>query len=181
MKIIKAWRVMACLTVALIAAASGASGVAQGAPRTTTTGTQRPAAASTSLCRSIGQVDRLVVRRVDEFPQNGIHFSFPAVTVVTEVSSVQDVAKVVCALPRIPMGVMSCVIDLGIYYRLSFTTANGAFPTVVASATGCQTVRGIGPARWVAGSPNFWRRLGKAMGLASPTWATFRGTGGALG
>ncbi|MGD0874344.1 MAG: hypothetical protein ABSA14_05050 [Acidimicrobiales bacterium] len=179
MKIIKTWRVGACLTVALIAAASGASGVAQGAPRAMKGGTVPAAAASTSLCRSIGQVDHLVVRRVDEFPRNGIHFSFPVVTAVTEVASARDVAKVVCALPRIPMGVMSCVIDLGIYYRLGFTAANATFPTVVVGATGCQTVRGIGPTRWVADS-SFWRRLGNAMGLKTPTYATFRGTGGGV-
>ena len=181
MNILKAWRTTACLSVALIAAGSGESGVAQATPGTMTSGTLRPAVASTSLCRSIGQVDRLVVRRVDELPQNRIHFSFPAVTVVREAASVQDVAKVVCALPRIPMGVMSCVVDLGIYYRLSFTAADREFPTVVVDATGCQTVLGIGPTRWVAGSPNFWRRLGKAMGLAAPAYETFKGTGGALG
>jgi hypothetical protein len=77
------------------------------------------------------------------------------------------------------MGVMSCVIDLGIYYRLGFTAANATFPTVVVGATGCQTVRGIGPTRWVADS-SFWRRLGNAMGLKTPTYATFRGTGGGV-
>jgi hypothetical protein len=181
MKITKAWRVMACLIVGLIAAGSGGSGVAQAAQRTTTSGPRQVTAVPASLCRSIGQVDRLVVRRVDAFPQNDIHFSFPAVTVVTEVASVTDVAKVVCSLPRMPTGVMNCPVDLGITYRLSFTAPSGAFPTVVVSATGCETVLGIGPVRWVADSPNFWRRLGKAMGLPSPTWVTFRGTGGALG
>ena len=181
MTTIKAWRIVGCLTVALAAVAGGASGVAQAAPRTTASATPQSAASPPSLCRSIGHLDRLVVRRVDEFPQNGIHFSFPAVTVVSVLPSVQDVAKIACALPRIPIGVMSCVIDLGIYYRLSFTAGTETFPTVVVSATGCQTVRGIGPTRWVASSPNFWRRLGKAMGLTVPTYATFRGTGGTLG
>jgi hypothetical protein len=180
MKIMKAWLTTACVTLALIAVGSGA-GAAQAAQRTTVSGTLQPAAVSTSLCRSIGQVDHLVVHRVDAFPQNDIHFSFPAVTIVTEVASVQDVAKVVCALPRIPIGVMSCPADLGITYRLSFTAGEGSFPTVVVSATGCESVLGIGPARWVADSPSFWRRLGRAMGLANPTWATFRGAGGALG
>ena len=115
MKIIKTWRVGACLTVALVAAASGASGVAQGGSEDHGERDSVPAAvASASLCRSIGQVDHLVVRRVDEFPQNDIHFSFPVVTVVTEVTSVSDVAKVVCSLPRMPSGVMYCPADLGI-------------------------------------------------------------------
>ncbi|MGO9583157.1 MAG: hypothetical protein ACLP36_10150 [Acidimicrobiales bacterium] len=50
-----------------------------------------------------------------------------------------------------------------------------------ASATGCQGVTGLVPARWAARTPGFWRELGGAMGLAHPTWETFRGSGGALG
>ena len=181
MKITRVRLATAGLAVALIAAGSGGSGVAQAAQRATTSGPQQATAVPVSLCRSIGQVDRLVVRRVAAFGRNDVHFSFPAVTVVTEVASVRDVAKVVCSLPRVPAGVMSCPADLGITYRLSFTAPSGASPTVVVSATGCETVLGIGPARWAADSPNFWRRLGKAMGLPNPTWVTFRGTGGALG
>ncbi len=181
MKITKSWWVMTCLTLAAVAVASGASGVAHAAQRTTVSGPQQAGTVPASLCKSIGQADHLVVRRVDAFPQNGIHFSFQVVTVVTDVASVQDVAKVVCALPRIPVGVMSCVIDLGIYYRLSFTAPDETFPTVVVSATGCETVRGIGPIRWVGTSPNFWHQLGTAMGLPNPTWTTFRGTGGTAG
>jgi len=175
MKITKSWLVMTCLTLTAVAASVGAGGGAQAAQRTTAGRPQPAGAVAASICKSIGQVDHLVVR------QNGIAFSFPAVTVVTDVRSVQDVAKVVCALPRIPVGVMSCVIDLGIYYRLNFTAPDGTFPTVVASATGCETVRGIGPMRWAGTSPSFWHRLGTAMGLPEATWATFRGTGGTAG
>jgi hypothetical protein len=181
MKIVKACLAMACLAVALVAAGGGVSGAAQASPRTTASATLRPAVVSISLCRSFGQVDQLVVHRVDAFRHNGIHFSFPAVTVVTEVASVQDVAKVVCSLPRFPTASMSCPADLGITYRLSFTGTSETFPTVVVSATGCETVLGLGPTRWVGDSSSFWRRLGRAMGLASPTWATFRGSGGVLG
>jgi len=181
MKITKAWRVTACLTVAMIAVGTGGSAVAQAAQRSAASAPQGAAAVQQSLCKSIGRLDRLVVRRVDAFPQNNTHFSFPAVTVVEEVASVRDVAKVLCALPRIPNTMMSCPADLGITYRLSFTAPEETIPTVVVSATGCETVLGIGPSRWVGTSPNFWRRLGEDMGLASPTWATFRGTGGALG
>ncbi len=181
MKITNSWRAMTCLTLAAVAVAGWAGGVAQAAQRTTASGPQPAGTVPASLCKSIGQVDHLVVRRVDAFPQNDIYFSFPAVTVVTEVASVRDAAKVVCSLPRMPTGVMSCPADLGITYRLSFTGPGETFPTVVVSATGCETVRGIGPIRWVGTSPSFWRRLGEDMGLSSPTWTTFRGTGGALG
>ena len=177
MKITESWRVMTCLTLAAVAVASGAGGVAHAAQRITASGPQPAGTVPVSLCKSIGQVDHLVVRRADEFPPNGIRFSFPAVSVVTEVASVQDVAKVVCALPRIPIGFMSCAIDLGIRYRLGFTAPDETFPAVVVSATGCETVRGIGPIRWVGTSPEFWHRLGTAMGLPNPTWTTFRGTG----
>ena len=181
MKITKSWRTVTGLTLAAVAVASGAGGVAQAAQRTTASGSQRAGTIPASLCKAIGQVDHLVVRRVDAFPQNDIHFSFPVVTVVTEVTSVSDVAKVVCSLPRMPSGVMHCPADLGITYRLSFTAPGETFPTVVVSATGCETLRGIGPIRWAGNSPSFWRRLGEDMGLSNPTWTTFRGTGGAFG
>ena len=43
-------------------------------------------------------------------------------------------------------------------------------------ATGCQGVKGLGAVRWVARSPEFWRVLGAAMGLAHPDAGLFAGT-----
>ncbi len=71
-----------------------------------------------------------------------------------------------------------CPADLGITYHLTFSVAGRSFPTVIVDATGCQEVNGLGSTRWIARTPSFWRSLGKAMVLANPTYATFRGDGG---
>ena len=85
MKTTRAWLVAVCIPAALIATASSS---AQASPSTTTGGTLPAAVGSPALCKAIGRLDKLVVRRVDAFPQNGIHFSFPAVVEVDQASSV---------------------------------------------------------------------------------------------
>ncbi|MFZ2056216.1 MAG: hypothetical protein WAV54_02245 [Acidimicrobiales bacterium] len=173
MKITRAWLVAVCIPAALIAAASSS---AQASPSTTTGGTLPAAVGSPALCKAVGRLDKLVVRRMDAFPQNGIHFSFPAVVEVDRVSSVRYAARIVCDLPPMPAGKFACPLDLGITYRLSFTAPGRMFRTVVVAVTGCELVSGLGRTRWVARSPHFWHRLGKAMGLVDATYATFRGT-----
>ncbi len=71
---------------------------------------------------------------------------------------------------------MSCPADLGISYVLSFTASDSKLAPVTVVATGCQQVSGLGPARWIARSPAFWRVLAIAAGIAPADWATFGGT-----
>ena len=70
-----------------------------------------------------------------------------------------------------------CPAVIGLDYHLTFSTVNRGFPTIVVPATGCQEVSGLGPTRWVARTPSFWRALGKAMGLAKATYSTFSDDG----
>ena len=81
------------------------------------------------------------------------------------------------ALPDLPLGSLNCPADFGIVYHLVFSASERALPPIELDASGCQSVRGLGPARWVARSPEFWPTLGSAMGLSSPSYATFRGSG----
>jgi hypothetical protein len=174
MKTTKLWSVLVCLPVALMVSACSASQASPG----TMAGKTHPGATPKALCQAVGKVDRLVMRRSDAFPLNGFHFSFPAVVVVERVALVKDAAEAVCALPRMPSGIFACPADFGIDYHLTFSAKGRVFETVVVSATGCETVAGLGSTKWVARSPRFWLRLGKSMGLASPTYATFRGAQG---
>jgi hypothetical protein len=176
MKVMRVPRLTAVLTVGLIATIGAASGEAQATPRAVTVKT-RPVAAAPALCKAIARVDQLVVRRLDAFPQNHVHFTFPAVVVVDRPSSARDAAKSVCTLPPMPSGTMFCPADFGIAYHFIFKAGPRSFRAVVADVTGCESVRGLGATRW-AMFPRFWQRLGKAMGLAVPTYATFRGSVG---
>ncbi len=136
----------------------------------------RRATGQTSLCASSGNVTHLVVRRTDALAQDELHFSFPSSVAVSDVASVRDVARALCALPAMPKQVMSCPMDLGIDYRLQFSRAQRRFRVVTLDATGCQVVDGLVPPRWIARSPRFWGTLGGAMRLRHPSWLTFRGS-----
>jgi hypothetical protein len=130
-----------------------------------------------ALCDSIARLDRLVVRRRETFPQNQLRFSFPAVVRVDEAAAVKEVATALCALPRLPSGALFCPADLGVAYQLTFSARTRPFPTVRVDPSGCQTVVGLGPTRWVARSPGFWKILGRALGLANPGNEVFAGRG----
>ncbi len=135
----------------------------------------RPAA-TPSLCGSRGSLDRLEVTRTNSIPQNHFHFAFPASVTVTKTAAVRDAATALCALPVMPKKGLHCPADWGITYHLAFSAKGHAFPAVDVDATGCQGVKGLGAVRWVARSPEFWRVLGAAMGLAHPDAGLFAGT-----
>jgi hypothetical protein len=172
MRTIRARLVMACLALALLATACGTAGATTA---TTRSGDTSSTSSTPTLCQVAGQVDYLVVRRTDEFPQNHIRFSFPAMVTVSSAVSARDVAKALCALPRMPSG-MFCPAALGIGYHLTFAADSRAVQAVSADAAGCQEVEGLGSTRWIALEPGFWHVLGTAMRLRVPTWSTFRGT-----
>jgi hypothetical protein len=69
---------------------------------------------------------------------------------------------------------MSCPVDLGLGYRLSFAAGARSFRVVTVSSGGCGSVAGAGPVRWTARSPGFWTVLAHGMGLANGT--ALRGT-----
>lgn len=141
-------------------------------------GPSRPASsAGSTLCGSVPTLDRLGVHRSDAFPQNHMRFSFPAEVTVADATKVQAAARALCSLHRMPTGTISCPADFGIVYYLVFSAGEQALPPIEVDATGCQTVRGLGPVRWAARSPELWPALGRAIGLSSPSYATFRGSG----
>jgi hypothetical protein len=89
---------------------------------------------------------------------------------------VQAVAKALCGLPTVKPGVYHCPADIGLDYNLSFSTKAQYFSLLSVPATGCQWVDGLGSTRSVTSS--FWHTLGKAMGLAKPSYASFSGNRG---
>jgi len=111
------------------------------------------------LCRSVGNLNRLVLRRSDAFPQNHMRFSFAAEVTVTVASKVREAARALCALPRMPSGTFHCPADFGIAYHLVFSAGDRAFPPP----------RWTPPAaRWSAGSA---RCVGRLAQLSSgPPW-----------
>ena len=143
-------------------------------PASTASPASSGTAGGAALCANPASVTRLVVSRVTALPQNHLHFAFPAGVTVSSPARARAVAEAVCGLPEMPHGPMSCPADLGLGYRLSFAAGTRSFPVVTATAGGCGTVTGAGPARWTARSPGFWTVLAHAMGVS--TAPALRGT-----
>ncbi|MDX6339309.1 MAG: hypothetical protein QOG05_6649 [Streptosporangiaceae bacterium] len=167
----------------LALAAGGAAVLAAGCgsqAATTSSATQPASPASTStagrgaLCSDPAAVTRLLVGRVTALPQNHLHFAFPARVTVSSPARARKAAGAVCGLPAMPRTPMNCPADWGLSYRLSFAAGTRSFPVVTATAGGCGTVTGAGPARWTARSPGFWAVLSHAMGIS--TAAALQGT-----
>ena len=173
-RVVAGWLVLCGLSVAL---AAPAAAVGSAVPVGARGASARPGLVFPALCAQISTVDRLVVKRIKTIPQNQIHFSFPVTVTVQSPVAAQKAARIVCALPPMPNGVISCPDDLGITYRLTFYQQAVPYPRVVVDATGCETVSGLVRTRWVIRSPKFWPELGEIMGLKGATWATFRGSG----
>jgi hypothetical protein len=95
---------------------------------------------------------------------------------VTNVAAVRQVEHALCVLPHRPPGVYHCPADFGPSYSLRFWVGTLALPTVTVEPTGCEIVGGLpGSVRWTALSPQFWRTLGRALGLSRPSVASFSG------
>jgi len=168
-------RIVACGRVSSVFAAVALACSVLTACASSSAGTGTGTGSGGGLCGNLGQVDSLVVERANLIPQNHPHFTFPAKVTVSDHAKAQAVARAVCALPVMPSGNISCPIDTGITYRLTFTASGQKLPTIEVAAGGCGQVRGLDQTRWTARSLGFWRTLGVAMGIAHPDQSTFSG------
>lgn len=160
------------------AAQVSASGSASASgPARTSAGLPAPA-----LCVRASSVTRLIVLRSRLLNRIQVmHFPFPPQVVVTNAAHARAVAAALCALPKMPGGIVNCPNEiLGTTYRLTFTVAGKPLPVVTVQATGCQAVTGLGPPRRVAAKSAFWRVLGNAIGLYGAGPPVFSGHGPSL-
>jgi hypothetical protein len=151
------------------ASSTGAASAAS--PKATPSPSVSPGAAATqaALCRRTATVTGLEIthNHVMRVPQLQIAFSEQAVVVTA--ASARTVARAICGLPSLPHGILNCPnLTVGTTYLLRFTADGQRLPAVSIEATGCEIVSGVGPARWAAKSPGFWRTLATAANLSPP-------------
>jgi hypothetical protein len=125
---------------------------------------------STPLCADIGSISGATATRVNPFPSNKWIFTFPADSSITGAAQARALASTICRLPRFPGG-LPCPADFGVNYAIRFAPHD---QRVSINPTGCETITGAGPERWVR-STGFWPQFGRTIGLAHATNATFRG------
>jgi hypothetical protein len=133
-----------------------------------------PVGAASVVCANASRITTLTVRRSDSLPRNHMHFTFPAVTTVGDTAKARGVAEAMCSLPQMPRVMITCPADLGITYRLIFSSAGRSYPAVIAEPGGCRKLVGLDSTRQAV--PKFWVTLGKAMGIAHPGSSSLNGT-----
>jgi hypothetical protein len=144
----------ACGSVAAPGSSTGA--VTAGAP-----GKALPA--QLALCANPAAADSVVIARTSSIDRiQPVHVELGAQTTVRNAARVRALAKALCALPKVPKGILNCPALLEGTYTLRFTAAGRRLPVVRIEQSGCQTVTGLGPVRTVSTSPRFWPVLAKA-------------------
>jgi hypothetical protein len=138
-----------------------------------------PGAAATqaALCLHTASVTGLEIERnhVARVPQ--LQIAFPDQVTVATPAGARAVARALCGLPAFPRGVINCPAQLaGTTYLLRFTADGRRLSAVTIEATGCEAVTGVGPVRWAAKSPGFWRTLATAADLSPPGRSVFSGS-----
>jgi hypothetical protein len=171
------------LTVIAVAALAGcgpasAGGATSAGHGSGTHGRQSPAGRAgapmrLTVCDAPSAVTSVRVTRLPAMSQLGqtkpLPKPHPGVT-VRDPAKARGLARLVCSLPRLPRGVLSCPAQRGGGYGLVFTAAGRSLPPVTVQATGCESVTGTGPggARWAARSSSFWATLSRLTGIEAP-------------
>jgi hypothetical protein len=96
----------------------------------------------------------------------------PGIT-ISDPGAARRLAGIICRLPKMPQGVISCPADVGGGYVLVFSAPGERYQAVTLRASGCETVTGTGAGstRWIARTPLFWKELAQLTGIASPAHA----------
>jgi len=153
-------------------ASPAASAGATGSP---TSGDGQAGSSQPALCRDAATVTSLEIVRPHGIRVPELKTVLPNDVTVTDPALVRAVARALCALPRMPRGVLSCPAQLlGTAYTLHFTVNGRSLPLVTIDATGCETVTGVGPVRRITSSA-FWQVLAKAIGVRPPGPPVFGG------
>jgi hypothetical protein len=165
----------------VIIATAALAGCGQASPGGTTSGTPAAGQAGAPMkpapvCASPAEVRSVRVTRLPTLSQLGqtkpLPRKLPGIT-VRDRAKARALATLVCSLPTMPHGVLSCPVAIGGGYQLVFMTSGLHLPAVTVRASGCETVTGAGghQARWVARSPKFWASLARLTGIQAPAHA----------
>jgi hypothetical protein len=87
---------------------------------------------------------------------------------ITSASRVHALARALCALPAMPPRRFMCPILFPGGFQLLFRADGSSLPVVMVQDSGCGIVTGLGPPRWSARSPSFWKLLDSLAGSLPP-------------
>jgi hypothetical protein len=129
-----------------------------------------------SACAAQAAVKSVRVTRLPTLTQLGqtkpLWDKLPGIT-VGDPAKARALARLICGLPAMPKGILSCPADVGGWaggYQLVFVAGGRHLAPVTVRASGCETVTGAGPgeARWAGRTPGFWTTLSRLTGIRAP-------------
>ena|SRR5690349_13884630 len=125
-------------------------------------------AKDTALCRAVPQLTRMTFMRSTRPPSLHVREVLPAGFTVRDRAAVRQLATLLCALPTVPPGQMTCPNDMGVSYRLYFVAGARGFNQVTVALTGCRMVTGLGPPRSWSTSTALQQALSQHFGIRFP-------------
>ncbi len=153
---------------------------AGGQPGRGQSGGATPGAPQLALCADPAAVSQVSIARTAVPRQiQPLKTLLPAQVTLVTGGGARVLGRAVCALPRMPPGVLHCPASFFAHITLTFTAAGRRLPDVTIQAAGCQDVTGLGPVRWVARTPAFWIALARAAGVTGPVQPPGGGAAGA--
>jgi len=125
-------------------------------------------AKDTALCRAVPKLTRMTFMLSPRPPSLHVREVLPAGSTVRDRATVRQLATLLCALPAVPPGQMTCPNDMGISYRLYFVAGARGFDEVTVALTGCRMVTGLGPPRSWSTSTALGQALSQHFGIHFP-------------
>lgn len=168
--------IAASVVIGLAACGSTVAGAANSAKQAATAkpstskvnpgGPMTPLAASKGglLCAEVPELTRLSFVRTAWPPDHHVREALPSEAAVRNTAAVRRIATVLCGLPTVPFGVMSCPDLTGGSYRLYFDAPGRTIPAVGIQTSGCRVVTGVGRSRTWATSKALQQALSQGLG-----------------
>jgi hypothetical protein len=126
------------------------------------------AVARAAVCQAIPKLTRMTFVLSTRLPSLHVREVLPRGFTIRDKATVQQLATLLCALPRMPAGRLMCPNLLGASYRMFFAAGSRLFPEVVVQMSGCRVVTGLGQPRSWSTSMALERALAQHFGIRFP-------------
>jgi hypothetical protein len=125
-------------------------------------------AKDTALCRAVPKLTRMTFMLSTRPPGQHLREVLPAGFTIKDRATVRQLATLLCALPAVPPGQMTCPNDMGASYRMFFVAGGRGFGVVTVEVSGCRVVTGLGPPRSWSTSTALEQALSQHFGIHFP-------------
>lgn len=125
-------------------------------------------AKNTALCRAVPNLTRMTFMLSTRPPSQHLREVLPAGFTIKDRATVRQLATLLCALPAVRPGYMTCPNDMGASYRMYFVAGGRGFDVVTVAVSGCRMVTGLGAPRSWSTSTALEQALSQHFGIHFP-------------